>query len=496
MVLGLSKPVLPHIVQDVPLPSYIPGGGGISIPEYRQRPYYIVLSMDLGNTVSDCIIIGTNLETGITYTINSTVRMTRDIRPPKEGEQLFGQTVDGIVVSQNAVVEFVRDIVRQCIKEANIDVLKDLDFVVYCTGLVATWESSTHVSTYISSLAKGILEAGIPGSKMTPPMNKKSLRPVLQKYSLADKVQYCGSIAGAIPVSRIAGNTVIANDMEGDLGMAGIKEGALHSPVDFRNPCISIDFGTILDGRITENVPDGRDNPHAATIGCYVGLGGVIADTLVRGTGAVDPIYGSAHDLLSDTIETGMFIKSEKGPVKDYVDQIHEHISIGVLPRGVASCGNVPIDEDITQNTGVTVIGVDCGKDFSEKDTLKMLGADIYKSQGKKVFSEVVDRVCSRIALRLLDVAAEKGFIHENSTIGFSGRAAMSGRKPEYILQGITERGFYKNPRDRVVFVTSALPRGASLMARCMASLGKPDKPIGGVRGGKCIIGKRMKSGK
>jgi hypothetical protein len=124
MVLGFSKPVLPHIVQDVPLPAYIPGAGGISIPEYRQRPYYIVLSMDLGNTVSDCIIIGTNLETGITYTINSTVRMTRDIRPPKEGEQLFGRTVDGIVVSQNAVVEFVRDTVRQCIREANIDVTK------------------------------------------------------------------------------------------------------------------------------------------------------------------------------------------------------------------------------------------------------------------------------------------------------------------------------------------------------------------------------------
>ena len=125
-----------------------------------------------------------------------------------------------------------------------------------------------------------------------------------------------------------------------------------------------------------------------------------------------------------------------------------------------------------------------------------MLGADIYKQQGKKAFAEVVDRVCSRIALRLLDVAAERGFLHENSTIGFSGRAVMSGRKPEYILQGITERGFYKHPRERVVFVTSALPRGASLMARCMASLGKPEKPIGGVRGGRCILGKRIKSGK
>src|SRR5512137_1839068 len=122
MAFGIFKPVLSHIVQDVPLPAYIPGGGGISLPEYRQRPYYVVLSVDLGITISDCIVIGTNLETGMTYTIASTSRITRDIRPPKDGEKLFGQTVDGIVISQTAVIEFVRDLIRQCIKESKIDV--------------------------------------------------------------------------------------------------------------------------------------------------------------------------------------------------------------------------------------------------------------------------------------------------------------------------------------------------------------------------------------
>ncbi len=492
MALGFFKPVLPYIVQDVPLPTYMPVGGGISLPEYRQGPYYVVLSIDLGNTITDCIVIGTNLETGMTYTIASTNRMTRDIRPPKEGERLFGQTVDGIVISQNAVVEFVRDIISQCVKESKIDPVNDLDFVVYCTGLVATWESSDHINTYLSSLAKGCLEAGIPGSKMIPPMSKKSLRPHLQKYTQIDKVHYRGTIAGVIPVAKIAGNTLIANEMEGDLSMAGMKEGALHSPVDFRNPCISIDFGTILDGRITENVPDERGHPHASTVGCYVGLGGTIVDTLARGTGVVDPVYGCTYDLFGDIIETGMFSKNEKGIIKDYVDQIHEFISVSVIPRGVASCGNVPIDEFITDNTGITIIGVDCGTNFSNKDAIRTLGGDIYKHHGKKAFAEVVDRVCSRIALRLLDVAAENGFIHENSTIGFSGRGVMTGRKPEYILQGVSERGFYKYPRDRVVFVTNALPRGASLMARCMASLGRPGKPIGGVRGGKCILGRRI----
>jgi hypothetical protein len=33
-------------------------------------------------------------------------------------------------------------------------------------------------------------------------------------------------------------------------------------------------------------------------------------------------------------------------------------------------------------------------------------------------------------------------------------------------------------------------------MARCMASLGRPEKPIGGQRGGKCIMGKRIRAAK
>ena len=125
-----------------------------------------------------------------------------------------------------------------------------------------------------------------------------------------------------------------------------------------------------------------------------------------------------------------------------------------------------------------------------------MLGADIYKQEGKKTFNQVVDRVCSRIALRLLDVAAENDLIDPNAAIGFSGRAAISGHKPEYIMQGIQERKMFADPRDRVIFVASALPRGASLMARCMASLGRPEKPIGGQRGGRCIMAKRIKAAK
>jgi putative methanogenesis marker protein 14 len=327
-------------------------------------------------------------------------------------------------------------------------------------------------------------------------MTKSSLHEHIRQYSLADKVRFCGTIAGAIPISGISGEQDIANDMEGDLGMAGIKEGALHSPVDFRNPCISIDFGTILDGRITAPSTDDEKNPYSSTIGCFVGLGGIIADVMVRGTGEVNPLYGSAHEFFGDKVETGWLSKGEKGVVKEYVDQIHDYIDISVVPHGTKKFGIVPLDEDISSKTGLTIIGVDSGQNFSNKETIRMLGADIYKQQGKKTLIEVVDRVCSRTTMRLLDVAVENGLVDPNCAIGFSGRAAMSGRKPEYIMEGIRERKIFKDPMDRVIFVASALPRGASLMARCMASLGRPEKPIGGQRGGRCIMGKRIKAAK
>jgi len=100
------------------------------------------------------------------------------------------------------------------------------------------------------------------------------------------------------------------------------------------------------------------------------------------------------------------------------------------------------------------------------------------------------------MALRLVDVAQEEGLVLPNSSIGFTGRAAISGRKPEYILEGITERKLFTDPNDHLVFVDDGLARGAALMGRCMNSLGKPKNPIGGVRGGPCIMARRIKAGK
>jgi hypothetical protein len=74
-------------------------GGGYSM---RPDVYYISASVELGNTTTKCIITATNLNTSISYLINKTVKMTRDIRPPKEGEEVFGKTVWGVPLSKES----------------------------------------------------------------------------------------------------------------------------------------------------------------------------------------------------------------------------------------------------------------------------------------------------------------------------------------------------------------------------------------------------------
>ena len=64
MVFGRLKSKKPHIVHDIPVPMIVRAGGR-SVPEYKETTYHIVLSVDVGNTTTDCMITGTNLETGV-----------------------------------------------------------------------------------------------------------------------------------------------------------------------------------------------------------------------------------------------------------------------------------------------------------------------------------------------------------------------------------------------------------------------------------------------
>lgn len=486
----------PHIVESPPPPS-ITHGAGMNVPEYKNKPYFIVGSVEMGNTTTKCILTGVNLETGMSYVINKTVSMSRDIRPPKPGETVFGATLDGTELTREAVTELVRDTLITCHRDAHLDIKDELDFVVRSTGVVAEMDSPDQVGDFVISLANGCLAAGVPPRKMTPPMSKENQAAKLQPFSFADKVVFTGAVAGVMPPVGATGVEMVANEMEGELAMAGIKEGAKWTPVDFRNPCLTIDFGTTLDGRITTDVSPDAPSPFAKTVGNFCGLAGAIPDAIVRGTGLVQARTGTALDIFGEhSVTGGLFSGGSRKVVEDYVSRCHEHIDIRIVPADRDRFGRVPVNARIAMESGIAMIGCDCGTNSSDMDKLMAIGAEIHKSHDLATLNDVIDRVCAKMALRLIDVAVEKNLVPRNASIGFTGRASISGRKPEYILEGITERNLFDDPNDHLVFVDDGLARGAALMGRCMNSLGKPKMPIGGVRGGPCIMSRRIKIGK
>jgi putative methanogenesis marker protein 14 len=328
-------------------------------------------------------------------------------------------------------------------------------------------------------------------------MSKENQSEKLQPFSFADKVVFVGAVAGVIPPVGSTGVEMVANEMEGELAMAGIKEGAKWTPVDFRNPCISIDFGTTLDGRITSDVASDAENPFAKTVGNFCGLAGAIPDALVRGTGLVHERTGTALDIFGEhSVTGGLFTGGNRKVVDEYVERSHKHIDIRIVPPERDRFGRVPVNAKLAMESGIAMIGCDCGVNSSELDDLVAIGSEIYKKYNLGTLNAVVDHVCAKMALRLVDVAVNEGLVPKNASIGFTGRAAISGRKPEYILQGIIDRNLFDIPNDHVVFVDDGLARGAALMGRCMNSLGKPKNPIGGVWGGPCIMNRRIKIGK
>ena len=77
----------PHIAES-PYLSLLPttGSPGMQLKtDINKTNYYIVASVEMGNTTTKCILTATNLETGRTYLLNKTVKMSRDVRPPKPG---------------------------------------------------------------------------------------------------------------------------------------------------------------------------------------------------------------------------------------------------------------------------------------------------------------------------------------------------------------------------------------------------------------------------
>lgn len=450
---------------------------GPASPGVVKKPdtFYVTASVELGNTTTKSIVTATNLNTSECYLLNKTVRMTRDIRPPKANEEVFGKTVWGIELSKEAVAEMIRDTLLESLKKANVDKEEDLDFVVRSTGVTAGFATAEEAGKLVIALADGCLDAGIPPRKMSPAMSVSQLPERLRKHTLLENVMFDGAVVSVVPPK---GKESVANEMEGELVTAGIKLGSKWTEVDYRNPCVSLDFGSTLAGRIVND-----EEPYASTVGNFLGLAGVISDSLARGSGQVDKNGGAALDLYSEKL----IKKANTKKAKANADEVHKLIDIRKVPEGSTRFGTVPIDVEASKEAGNVLIGCDVGTNGDGIPDLIELGKQLYDADGLPVLLSTMDYVSAKIVSRCLDVAFAENAIAEGSVLGITGRAGVTGRKPELILEYAQDK--FKD----TVFVEDGLALGSAIMARCMNSMGTVKNPIGGRQGERCILKQRMK---
>ena len=102
----------------------------IDILELKRKPYYIVASVEVGNSTTKSILTATNMDKGQTRIVNKTVKMTRDVRKPKPGEEVFAHTLCGTPLTREAVAELVRDTLLESHRKARLDLNEDLNFVI------------------------------------------------------------------------------------------------------------------------------------------------------------------------------------------------------------------------------------------------------------------------------------------------------------------------------------------------------------------------------
>lgn len=247
-----------------------------------------------------------------------------------------------------------------------------------------------------------------------------------------------------------------------------------------------MDFGTTLKGRITND-----ETPYARTIANLCGYAGAVPDAVIKGTGLVDKRYGAALDLFQNRREIMVWLSKGKA-IEKYARAIHELINIELVPKGRERYGSVPVDPAAAKEIGVTLMGCDVGMNGSLLAELTDIGAEIHSKHGLKTMFATLDMVSAMMVERFVKLAMDNKLISEKTSIGLTGRAAITGCKPYLILRRIEKLGIYKVPVEKVVFVDDGLARGAAVMARCMNSMGVPKNPIGGIRGGRCVLNQRI----
>lgn len=438
---------------------------------------FVVASVEAGNTTTKCILTATDLKTGKTDIIGKCVRLTRDIQKPAGNSEIFGKTVSGTELTKETLSELVRDTIRQALFEKNLT-LDDIHFVVRSTGVTA--ETGEQLELIILALAEGCLLAGFSPRKMTGYLSLENMPGKLKPYSYLDQVYFDGAVAGVRPPAGF-GEGIVSNEMEGELALAGLKEAAKHTGTDLRNPCIAIDMGTTLSGRIADG-----SRPYAKTAANFCGYAGAVADAFLQ---TIAP-EKSAYEWVQ-TENTVKLPESTHSAVENAAVESMKYIHVMKIPETRQRFGPFAVNAAASKRAGTLLFGCDVGENGSDLEKLADIGEEVYKTGGSEAVSALIDETMSEIAVQLIDCIQKEGLLTEETCIGITGRAGTTGAKKEKTIQKLKSRQILDDPEKRLVFAEDGLARGAAVMARCMNSMGCPANPIGGRRGGKCIMQER-----
>jgi putative methanogenesis marker protein 14 len=310
---------------------------------------------------------------------------------------------------------------------------------------------------------------------MTASISAKNLPTGLREFTWLKKVYFDGAVASSLPP---ANTEIVANEMEGELVTAGIKGAVKGTVIDFRNPVMTLDFGTTLAGRITDN-----GYPYARTIGSFAGLAGAIPDALARGSGLVQSQTGCALDLP----QRGRLRDADASP--EWIERAKKLIRIKRVPMGSLRFGTVPVNTHAAEESNIVLIGVD-----ADLAALERLGSRFKGSEDGAYLLPLFDSLQAWILQSIVSIADAEGLVLDETSLGLTGRAITTGRKPKLITGGLRlNSGVLWTASHQLVFVEDGLAMGAAVAARCMNSMGTRHNPMGGRRGDRCIMPARMK---
>jgi putative methanogenesis marker protein 14 len=437
------------------------------------RPIFIVASVELGNSTTKTILSATDLKSGKTYILDKAIRMTREALAH---DAAFCHTITMVELSEASIAELVCKTLHECTSAAGIST-PDLHFVVRSSGVTAGFSSVEEMQGVIRALASGCMLAGIPPRKMISPMTVNDIHPDLRKFSRMEKTYFDGAVTSN---EAPAGESLVANEMEGELVTAGLKEAAKWLDVDYRNPVLSLDFGTTLAGRVTDD-----QVPYSKVTGSFCGLAGAIPDAFIS------HIVPEKYPSVLDCPQSNLKRKIKKDVVKSYAEDVLRHLRIEKIMSGTLFGGS-PVNVDVARKDDVTLIGVDAGDNLSDLPKIAEIGADVHREESMSYVMAVIDEVAACVVEELVGIAKEEGLVLPNTKIGITGRAGITRRKPEIILEKLSDL-LGRNMDKEVIFADDALARGAAVLGRCMHQFGSPGNPIGGTQGSGCIAGKRMK---